>query len=256
MWLAQSHVCTFPNTFVYIRCPPTCWMEYLFFLGFCKGSSWWLPFPQDCHANECDFHDKFLVFYIYGATQPIFKVISFLALRCFDIRATPTSNPLIEHHRARLSCSVTPFLCFLMHSDPYWIWSRCTFLRHIDSQWLFSGLSLLMKTPCLIQFLYLWHFSHISDVFSLFTLTLFAMTGRPGSVNLQETESPSTLLLPNRSFSAISANRKYDLPSSLPLESYSHAPHLSHLFPHLGLLSDLRSFSAEILLSYYIALVS
>ena len=31
---------------------------------------------------------------------------------------------------------------------------------------------------------------------------------------------------------------------------------LSHPFPHLGLSSDLRSFSADILLSYYIALVS
>ena len=31
---------------------------------------------------------------------------------------------------------------------------------------------------------------------------------------------------------------------------------LSHPFPHLGLLSDLQSFSADILLSYYIALVS
>ena len=29
-----------------------------------------------------------------------------------------------------------------------------------------------------------------------------------------------------------------------------------HPFPHLGLLLDLRRFSAEILLSYYIALVS
>ena len=46
--------------------------------------------------------------------------------------------------------------------------------------------------------------------------------------------------------------------------SMFHMPHrlstkgeiLLHPFPHLRLLSDLRSFSAEILLSYYIALVS
>ena len=38
--------------------------------------------------------------------------------------------------------------------------------------------------------------------------------------------------------------------------SSSFPKDMSHPFPHLGLSSDLRSFSADILLSYYIALVS
>ena len=66
-------------------------------------------------------YDKFSVSTVMGAIWPILYGVSTWINIFIDIRARPTSNPVIDNHQTQPFTLLTGFHCFLMLTDPYWI---------------------------------------------------------------------------------------------------------------------------------------
>ena len=193
----QSHACSFPNASMYIRCPPTSRMEYAsfpHFLGISKAPSWWLKIPQDYHTHECNFYDKYLVSTVMGQDSLFLKLFPFLY---------PSALVSGPHQWATLLSS-TIALDFLILWLFFFVFTPTLILIRPDHDYHFTSLLILdnlflsfsshTRTLCFICVRYLWHFSHVPDAFSLFILTLVAMTGQPRTASLGCSKTPSTLV--------------------------------------------------------------
>jgi hypothetical protein len=147
--------------------PPVEWSTSSFphFLRFCKAPSRRLAFPKDCHTNECDYYDKFLVSTVTGQYGPFLTLLLSRSTNPFTLHSRQRAFYHIDATELEFSLSLTHSHCFLTRSDPYRIRSQHLPHEHVDSQQLFSQFSLHTKTLCFIQIHYLQRFHVFSTRF-------------------------------------------------------------------------------------------
>ena len=120
--------------------PPVEWSISSFphFLSFCKAPSQQLKFPQDCHAHECAFCDKYLVSTVTGQHGPFLTLRLFGSMNPFTLHSCQRMFSHIDANKLDFSLSLTLFLCFLTCSDLYRIRLQCSFHKCVLSQQPFS----------------------------------------------------------------------------------------------------------------------
>ena len=140
------------------------------FLSFRKVPSQRLKFSQDCHANECDFHEKSLVFYGYRATRPIPSLLLFGSTSPFTLRPRQRAFSHIDANELDFSLFLALFHSFLTHSDPYRIRSWRPFHEHVHSRRRFFSVFVSYKNSLFHSYLIsTMVFTRFRRVFSIYT---------------------------------------------------------------------------------------
>jgi hypothetical protein len=149
---------------------------------------------QDNVTQHCDLYVKFSLLTFTGQYSPFVTLLPSGSTNPFTLHSRQRAFSHIDANELNFFSLLTLFRCFLTRLDPYRIRSRCSFLERTLSLKIVFLVFILHENSWFHLVSLPTTFSRVSDAFSPFILTPFAVTGRPGSPNLNRIPIPSTVV--------------------------------------------------------------